>query len=58
VDAAGLHERDDAGVDLASRRSLIAIRRLDRLGRRVGVAVRAQSFRDAKPEDAGYGDAE
>ena len=58
VDVAGGHERDDAGVDLPSARGLVAIRRLDRLGRRVGVAIRAESFRDAQPEDAGYGDAE
>ena len=58
VDVAGGHERDDAGVDLPSARGLVAIRRLDRLGRRVGVAIRAESFRDAQPEDAGYGDTE
>ena len=57
-DAAGLHQRDDSWVDLPTGCGLVAIRCLDRLGRRVGVAVRAQPFRDAQPEDAGYGDPE
>ena len=58
VDVANHHERDDSGVDLPPGRGLVAIRRLDRLGRRVGVAKRAESFRDAHPEDAGYGNTE
>jgi hypothetical protein len=56
VDVPALHERDDAGVDLTSGRRLVAIRRLDRLGRRVGVAVRAQPLRDTQTKDAGHGD--
>jgi hypothetical protein len=51
-DVPGGHERDDPGIDLASRRGLEAGRRPDRLGRRVGGAVRAQPLRNPEPEHA------
>ena len=58
VDISGGYERDHPGIDLASRSGLIAVRRLDRLGRRVGRAVRAQPLRDPQPEHARDADAD
>ena len=50
VDVASGHERDDPGVDLAPRSGLVAVGRLDGLGRRVGHPVRAHPLRDPQPE--------
>ena len=53
VDVAGGHQRDHARVDLAARGGLEAVRRLDRLGRRVGVAVGTHVLGHAEAKCAG-----
>ena len=52
------HERDTPGSIWRPVAASISVRRLDRLGRRVGGAVRAQPLRDPEPEHAGDADAD